>query len=205
MLQARRATGNPLGLGLAAAASGAETASSPEPDKARKDDVAKLARKLEEATARINALLREAQAQRGRAVAAEIEARTAKGTIEALERQVAKLTREVANLSRELARLRADKGGDPAVKPAPENIEGLVRQVKDGKVRISLGTDAGLARGHTLEVFRLSPAPRYLGRLRVVEVTAKEAICQQVGRKAEIKEGDRVASRILPSPSPRRP
>src|SRR5690242_3733559 len=68
-----------LGLALASLAS-AEPGSSPEPkaDKARKDEATRLARKLDKALAQINALVKEAQALRDKAVAAEIAARAAR-------------------------------------------------------------------------------------------------------------------------------
>jgi hypothetical protein len=47
---------------------------------------------------------------------------------------------------------------------------------------------------------RLSPTPRYLGTLRILEVTPHQAIAQPVGRlNAPLQQGDRVASHILGS------
>ena len=89
----------------------------------------------------------------------------------------------------------------PAGPPA-ENVEGTVKKVADGGlIVISIGSDAGLQKGNTLEVFRLGPKPadaKYLGRVRVLEVTATEAVCQPTDKlKDPIEVGDRVASRIL--------
>jgi hypothetical protein len=86
--------------------------------------------------------------------------------------------------------------------PPAENVEGLVKQIdSSGLVHISIGRDAGLALGHTLELFRLSEEPsksKYLGRIRIVETQPDEAVGKPVGRMAETpKVGDRVASRIL--------
>ncbi len=86
-----------------------------------------------------------------------------------------------------------------AKNPPAGDVEGVVKSVeeKGGLVTVSLGSDAGVAKGNTLEVFRLNPA-KYLGTLRVVQVTAHEAVAQPVGRPvAPIQAGDRVASRIL--------
>ncbi len=71
-----------------------------------------------------------------------------------------------------------------------------------GLVTINIGSDAGLAKGHTLELFRLhaeNPSQsKYLGTLRILDVKATEAVGQPVGRlAAPPKAGDRVASRIL--------
>jgi hypothetical protein len=87
--------------------------------------------------------------------------------------------------------------------PPPENIEGAVKQVDpSGSMTISIGSDAGLAKGQTLELFRLNPAAptqsKYLGTVRILEVGPKEAVAQPVGRlAAPPKMGDKVASRIL--------
>jgi hypothetical protein len=87
--------------------------------------------------------------------------------------------------------------------PPPENVEGVVNSVdsSSGLVTISIGSDAGLRKGHTLEVFRLPADPKqskYLGTLRILEVSAKEAVGQLVGRAtAPLQSGDRVASKIL--------
>jgi hypothetical protein len=93
------------------------------------------------------------------------------------------------------------KGDDSAKNPPPENVEGLVKDVdKSGLVKITIGSDAGLTKSHTLEVFRVKKdvPPKYLGVVRIVEVTAKEAVGQPVGKlTAPIEVGDSVASRIL--------
>jgi hypothetical protein len=82
-------------------------------------------------------------------------------------------------------------------KGPPAGVEGEVKKVEGGLVQISVGSDAGLAKGHTLEVFRLRPAPKYLGQVRIVEVKPTEAVGKVVGRPlGEIQKGDRVASRI---------
>jgi hypothetical protein len=87
--------------------------------------------------------------------------------------------------------------------PPPENVEGVVKRVDaSGLFTISIGSDAGLAKGHTLELYRLgSPASqsKYLGRVRVLETTATQAVCQPVSRLTTPPQpGDKVASRIGP-------
>ncbi len=82
--------------------------------------------------------------------------------------------------------------------PPPEQVEGLVKALEadSGLLTISVGSDAGLAEGHTLEVYSLSPA-KYKGTVRVLKVSATEAVCKPVGRSlAAIQSGDRVASKI---------
>jgi hypothetical protein len=86
--------------------------------------------------------------------------------------------------------------------PPSENVEGVVKRVEEssGLMTISIGSDAGLAKGHTLELFRLAEEPRqskYLGTVRILEVSAKESVAQPVGRLADKpKVGDHVASQL---------
>jgi hypothetical protein len=65
-------------------------------------------------------------------------------------------------------------------------------------VSISIGSNHGLQAGHTLEVFRLAPQPKYLGTIRLVNVTASQAVGRVTGNLRErIQAGDEVASRII--------
>ena len=64
---------------------------------------------------------------------------------------------------------------------------------------VSVGSDAGLNKGNTLEVYRLRPEPTYLGIIQIVAVSPNEA----VGRPMEpwgpraIQVGDQVSSNIV--------
>jgi hypothetical protein len=87
--------------------------------------------------------------------------------------------------------------------PPPKDVKGRVLAVEPtdpGVVRVSAGTDAGIRKGHTLEVYRLKPRAEYLGRLLIIEVTQRSAVgrlMREPGeRKRIIKVGDEVASKI---------
>jgi len=135
-----------------------------------------------------------------RAVAAEIQMRSVKDANVRLEQQMQDMTKE-------LVRMRSSGGAvvrTSGKNPPPENVEGLVRTTDpSGLVTITIGSDAGLAKGQTLEVFRLSSVPnqsKYLGTIRILEVTATQAVGQPTGRMAAPPQpGDRVASHILGS------
>jgi hypothetical protein len=67
---------------------------------------------------------------------------------------------------------------------------------------ITIGSDAGLTKGHTLELFRINTASptqsKYLGTIRIVEAEAHQAVAQPLGRlSAPPRPGDHVSSRIL--------
>ncbi len=163
--------------------------------RAQQEDLARLRASLKKEVDRNQALLKETAALRDRTVAAEIVRRTA------LDR-TAQLEKQVAELARELARARAGAGPVRVGKaPPPNDVEGLVKRIdeKTGLFTIDVGSDAGLAVGHTLEVFRLKPTPKYLGTASLVGVAKKESVAKMQGRaKGPLQIGDQVASRILP-------
>jgi hypothetical protein len=80
-------------------------------------------------------------------------------------------------------------------------VEGFIKATNpSGLVTISIGSDAGLAIGHTLEVYRLAAGPgqsKYLGTIRIRDVTPNEAVGELVKRpSAPLQVGDHVANRI---------
>jgi hypothetical protein len=132
-----------------------------------------------------------------------IAAQTFKSTNERLEVQLREMAKDME---------RTKSGGSSALtqvnkaskNPPPDNIEGMVKVADaSGLIKISIGSDAGLIKGHTLEVFRLSSVAtqsKYLGTVRILEVTPNEAVAQPVKPLSDKPiAGDRVASRILGS------
>jgi hypothetical protein len=143
-------------------------------------------------------LVREVNKARDEMVQAQIAARTFKDRNSQLEAALRDSQRELAQLKASGVSRVAGGLASTSVNPPPANVEGLVRRADGNLVTISLGSDAGMARGQTLEVFRLGQNAKYIGRIRIVDVTAKEAVGQVVGRvSTPIQVNDRVASRIL--------
>lgn len=133
-----------------------------------------------------------------RTVAAEIQFRSIKDVMLRLEERYQEAMREMVKLKANGATAVANRTGDR--NPPVESVEGLIKNTdpRSGLVTITLGSDAGLTKGNTMEVFRLSPSPKYLGTIRILEVTATQAVGAPTGRMtAPPKPGDRVASRIL--------
>jgi hypothetical protein len=92
------------------------------------------------------------------------------------------------------------KPGETDKKNPPANpVEGQITQTDpSGLVRLSIGTDAGLVKGQTLEVYRLNPEAKYLGTIRILEARPGEAVGQTSGRMSDVvKKGDRVSSQIV--------
>jgi hypothetical protein len=101
-------------------------------------------------------------------------------------------------LSKQVARAGAG-GARPTDKaPPPEQVRGTVKVVDGNLATISLGSDAGVNKDHVLFLFRLSPEPRYLGKLTILSTTPFEAVgrIETNTRSTQIKPGDEVASRI---------
>lgn len=83
--------------------------------------------------------------------------------------------------------------------PPPQDVQGKITLISPDwdLVKIDLGSDAGLSKGHTLEVFRLQPKPVYLGTVQVLATTSTTAIARPLrGAKKDLRAGDLVASRI---------
>jgi hypothetical protein len=85
-----------------------------------------------------------------------------------------------------------------AKSPPPNDVEGLVKRTDtDGYITITLGSDAEISRGNTLEVYRLRPQPVYVGTIEVVAVRPNEAVAKPLGRlRGTIQVGDQVSSNI---------
>lgn len=89
----------------------------------------------------------------------------------------------------------------PKKNPPADDIEGRVKATdpRTGYITVSVGSDAGLSKGNTLEVYRLKPDPAYLGTIKIMAVQPNEAVGSPVeprGRGA-IQVGDQVSSNIV--------
>jgi hypothetical protein len=113
-----------------------------------------------------------------------------------LEKRVRELEEVVKKAKQSGIQLVSSPGAD---NPPPEDVQGVVKNVdKSGLVLVSIGTDAGIQKGHTLEVFRLGDSPKYLGKIRIIETHPYEAVGQIIGKPSgTIQKDDRVANKLL--------
>ena len=81
---------------------------------------------------------------------------------------------------------------------SPPKVDGVVLAAKSGLVEISLGSDDGLRVGHSLEVFRTTPKPVYLGRIEIVMLKSDRSVGKVLPdfSKGKIEKGDRVATSL---------
>jgi hypothetical protein len=163
----------------------------------QKEDAKALEAMVNDKDVQIGKLLKSNHDLREERVAAEIMANSYKGRVDRLVAQLEDATKENIRLKRSGGV--TDTGAVARDNPPPSNVEGLIKQADptSGLVVLTIGSDAGLARGHTLDVFRLSPTPQYLGQIRLTDVRPTEAVGRPVLRpKLPIQPGDRVASSV---------
>jgi hypothetical protein len=164
----------------------------------RQDEVKQLEETHKADEARVKELVDSNNQLRDRAVAAEIESKS-------LKERNSNLVNKLEEMSKELIRTKNGTAAGGATvnakNPPPENVEGKVTKTdSSGLLTLDIGSDDGVLKGHTLEVFRLSPSAKYLGTVRVIQVTPHEAVAQPVNRPlGPIQQGDKVASKILGS------
>ena len=89
--------------------------------------------------------------------------------------------------------------------PPQKFIRGVVERVDTTDktlVRVSLGTDQGLKKDNTLEVYRLSPAAEYIGQIRIEDAHHHTSVGRLIRTPGvtprAIREGDVVSSSLNP-------
>jgi len=117
----------------------------------------------------------------------------AEGTKLVLERRLQKLTDQYAQANNVLKAHSLTI--DTPVHSIPPDIEGIVQASTNDMIEISLGSDEGLRRGHTVEVSR---GDRYLGRAKIIRVNSDISVGQLLTEysKAPIRKGDRVQTKV---------
>jgi hypothetical protein len=162
----------------------------------RAEEVTKLEQFISEANDRNTELVKKMNQERDTRVSTDIENKSLKDRLEIVSRRYEETQKDLVRMK---SGATAIAGRQP--NPPLENVEGIIKNTDTGGlVTISIGSDSGISRGHTLEVFRLDKVPEksmYLGTIRIVEVRPHEAVGQPLTRPvAPLRTGDRVASRI---------
>lgn len=115
-----------------------------------------------------------------------------------------RLREEVATLSSTLSKagLTADVRNVTSLANPPE-VEGQVSRVdsSSNRIEISIGADDGLVNGHELFVYRRTPRPQYIGKIRIIATDPEKAVATVVGKTylgTKVTEGDVVSTTIKP-------
>ena len=131
------------------------------------------------------------QVDRAAKIASELHEK--ESFLEIASERKAQLEKQVAN-----ARLLLQQSGlsiDNLPRDAVPKIDGVVTNVIDDSIEISLGGDDGLQMGHELDVYRND---QYLGRVRVVSIKPDKAVAVVIREfvRGVIQRGDKVATRL---------
>jgi hypothetical protein len=128
-----------------------------------------------------------------------------------------KLLDQVDAVTRERNALATRLGTNPTATVAPTSVTAqptkpatdvrgsiAAYDIKNKLATITVGTDAGVAIGNTLEVFRLQPEPLYLGTLKILTSEPRQSVGRfepaPAARGKDLLKTDEVASRIVTTP-----
>jgi len=86
---------------------------------------------------------------------------------------------------------------------SPPTVQGEVARVdaQNRTMEITIGSDDGLVPGHELYLYRETPRPEYLGKIKVIAVDPDQSVARVIGATIQgkkIKEGDIVSSTFRP-------
>ena len=136
-------------------------------------------------------------------VAAQIERDTLRGRLDETEKNLLKMERDLETKNeKQMQNQNAQNAAKP--QPPPTDVQGTITKVTpDGTyVELNKGSDHGLAKNQTLEVYRLNPKAEWVARIRIIQVNDHEAVGMVVlpsNRKVTVLKGDLVGSSILPT------
>lgn len=88
------------------------------------------------------------------------------------------------------------------VQAPPPKVEGKVLETRkpskggDPLLTISLGENDGLVKGNVLLVYRRGTTPKFLGKARVLYVSADQAVCTLFQRSGLVEKGDDVTTQL---------
>jgi hypothetical protein len=166
----------------------------------RKQEIDNLKTAMGEKDQRVADLEQQNKQYRDNAISAEIQYKTEH------ERNL-NLLQQNAELTKELERRPGVGGAAGAISttsakhPPQEDVQGVVLETdtKHGLITISIGTDAGVVKGNTLEVYRFKPRPEYVGTVTVIDANPHEAVARPITplRAGPVQKDDIVASRIM--------
>jgi hypothetical protein len=136
-----------------------------------------------------------------------VKALSAESLAGARQQQNENLLEQIRELSNKVARLEGGVNPDADVvrnpnapNPPAVLVNGKIEKVDGDLVQIALGTDHGLNKNNTLDVYRTQPEPKYLGMIRIVDANHHKSVARfvAVGAQArpQLKEGDLVTSKL---------
>jgi hypothetical protein len=121
------------------------------------------------------------------AQAAKNERDTAVARAQALFEQLKQAQIVVQELKKKLATPAGTQLANPSdinnpsfKNPPTVYVQGSIMSVEKDLIKISLGTDMGVGKDNTLEVYRLEPEPKYLGRILILNADFRHSIARLI-------------------------
>jgi hypothetical protein len=170
------------------------------------DEIAVLNQTIKDREGQIVKLSADATALRVIAVNNEALAKTQQQRNEFLNEEVRRLTAMIARLESGAKSVDAGVIAGTGLNPPTVKVKGKIDRVhaEDATlVEISLGTDHGVQKNNTLDVYRFYPEPKYLGTIRIVDAYPHRSVARlmnaggNAAARPQLKQGDEVASSIL--------
>ncbi len=87
-------------------------------------------------------------------------------------------------------------------KNPPPKVDGVVMDTKKQKnggdllIEISIGENDGLSMGNILFVYRGGEKPKFLGKARIMGITADAAVCELYEKSGLVEKGDNVTTKL---------
>lgn len=167
-------------------------------------EVLELSDRLKQSEIKLADLVQKNTSEKNQRIAAQIERDTTRQRFDEAEKDLLRLQRELDDLRERRSQPQANNDNGTKPQPPPTDVQGKVVKVSDDGALVSInkGSDHGLAKNQTLEVFRFSPKAEWVARIRIIQVNEHEAVGMIVlpqNRKVTVLPGDQVGSSILPA------
>lgn len=141
---------------------------------------------------------------RDKAVAADIAFKSVRERNDRLLEQIEQLNKTIQSQRFQNAGSSTEIVAGQPVKPIAEDVRGTITSTdtSTGLATISIGSDAGLSRNNVLQVYRLAPAPTYLGTMQILSTRPHEAVGRftPTSKRLPMQVGDEVASKVVGGP-----
>jgi hypothetical protein len=164
----------------------------------RKTEVESLQKLISERDKKISDIDLQMAKLRDEKVQFEIQYKAGKEKLNSLMSQNEALVRENAQLKAQIGTIQSTPTSEARTAP-PDDVRGTIKKIDREFVTLSIGSDAGVNVNNVLQVYRLRPAPEWLGTVTILAVTPTESVGRLGGPKRnQVKVNDEVAAQLLP-------
>jgi hypothetical protein len=163
----------------------------------RKTEVENLKRNVDERDKKIADIDSQMARLRAESIQYKIQWDQSKERVAILQADVEKLGRSVEQYRAQFGGAAPPSAGSTTPAARIEDLRGTIQRVDGDLATITPGSDAGVAVGAKLYVFRLQPKGEFLGYLTILNVTPTQAVGRLTGTMVrQVKVGDEVAATL---------